>query len=55
MHFIKTLRKDFNAPKAKFVMATIAFGGDKLSGHGLTVAKAQLAARRASTRSSRAT
>ncbi|MBL7224004.1 MAG: sialate O-acetylesterase [Candidatus Brocadiae bacterium] len=43
VHFIKTLRKDFNAPKARFVMATIAFGGDKLSGHGLTVAKAQLA------------
>ena len=43
MHFIKTLRKDFNAPEAKFVLATIAFGGDKLSGHGLTVAEAQLA------------
>ena len=43
VHLIKTLRKDFNAPSAKFVMATIAFGGDKLSGHGLTVANAQLA------------
>ena len=43
VHFIKTLRKDFNAPDAKFVLATIAFGGDKLSGHGLTVANAQLA------------
>lgn len=43
VHLIKTLRKDFKAPKAKFVCATIAFGGDKLSGHGLTVAKAQLA------------
>ena len=43
MHFIKTLRKDFNAPEAKFVIATIAFGGEKLSGHGLTVAKARLA------------
>ena len=43
VHFIKTLRRDFDAPKAKFVLATIAFGGDKLSGHGLTVANAQLA------------
>ncbi|TWU33276.1 hypothetical protein Poly41_50280 [Novipirellula artificiosorum] len=43
VRFIKTLRKDFNAPDAKFVLATIAFGGNKLSGHGLTVAKAQLA------------
>ena len=43
VHLIKTLRKDLNAPNAKFVMATIAFGGDRLSGHGLTVAKAQLA------------
>jgi alpha-galactosidase len=42
VHFIKTLRKDFNAPDAKFVLATIAFGGDELSGHGLTVANAQL-------------
>ncbi len=43
VHFIKTLRKDFEAPDAKFVLATIAFGGDELSGHGLTVANAQLA------------
>lgn len=43
VHLIKTLRKDFEAPKAKFVMATIAFGGEKLAGHGLTVAEAQLA------------
>ncbi len=43
VRFIKTLRKDFKAPKAKFVLATIAFGGKKLKGHGLTVAKAQLA------------
>jgi hypothetical protein len=42
-HFIKTLRKDFDAPDAKFVLATIAFGGDKLSGPGPTIAKAQLA------------
>jgi len=43
VHFIKTLRKDFEAPEAKFVLATIAFGGKELSGHGLRVANAQLA------------
>lgn len=43
VHFIKTLRKDFDAPEAKFVLATIAFGGDELAGHGLTIANAQLA------------
>ncbi len=43
VHLIKTLRKDFNAPDAKFVLATIAFGGWDLKGHGLTVANAQLA------------
>ena len=43
VHLIKTLRKDFDAPDAKFVLATIAFGGEKLAGHGLTVANAQLA------------
>jgi len=43
IHFIKTLRKDFEAPDAKFVLATIAFDGKELSGHGLTIAEAQLA------------
>ena len=43
VHFIKTLRKEFDAPKAPFVLATIAFGGKDLKGHGLTVANAQLA------------
>jgi hypothetical protein len=43
VHFIKTLREDFDAPEAKFVLATIAFSGDKLAGHGLRVANAQLA------------
>lgn len=43
VHFIKTLRKDFDAPDAKFVLATIAFEGEKLNGHGLTIANAQLA------------
>lgn len=43
VHLIKQLRKDFKAPAAKFVMATIAFEGWKLKGPGLTVAEAQLA------------
>ncbi|MDV6030535.1 MAG: sialate O-acetylesterase [Phycisphaera sp. RhM] len=43
VHFIKTLRSDFDAPDAKFVLATIAFGGEALEGHGLTIANAQLA------------
>ncbi len=43
VHFIKSLRQDFDAPDAKFVLATIAFGGEELSGHGLTIANAQLA------------
>ncbi|MFC1759602.1 sialate O-acetylesterase [Planctomycetota bacterium] len=43
VHFIKTLRKDFEAPDAKFVLATIAFDGNDLGSHGLTIANAQLA------------
>jgi len=43
VQLIKSLRKDFNAPDARFVLATIAFGGEKLGGHGLTIANAQLA------------
>ncbi len=43
VHLIKMLRKDFDAPNAPFVLATIGFDGDKLSGPGLTVARAQLA------------
>ena len=43
VRFIKTLRTDFDAPNAKFVLATIGFEGDKLSGPGLTIANAQLA------------
>lgn len=43
VRLIKTLRKDFNAPDAKFVLATIAFDGWDLKGPGLTVANAQLA------------
>ena len=43
VNLIKVLRKEFKAPKAPFVLATIAFGGRDLKGHGLTVANAQLA------------
>jgi len=43
VRLIKILRKEFKAPKAPFVLATIAFGGQNLKGHGLTVANAQLA------------
>lgn len=43
VRFIKSLRNDFESPDAKFVLATIAFGGNELSGPGLTIAKAQLA------------
>ncbi|GIW79484.1 MAG: hypothetical protein KatS3mg105_1291 [Gemmatales bacterium] len=43
VRLIKSLRTDFNAPNAKFVLATIAFEGKNLKGHGLTIAKAQLA------------
>jgi hypothetical protein len=37
------LREEFKAPKAPFVLATIAFGGWNLKGPGLEVAEAQLA------------
>ena len=40
---IKSLRKEFDAPKAPFVLATIAFEGKAMKGHGLTVVDAQLA------------
>lgn len=43
VRLIKSLRQDFDAPDAKFVLATIAFEGDKLDGNGLTIANAQLA------------
>jgi len=43
VNLINDLRKEFKAPDASFALATIAFGGDKLSGGGLTVANAQLA------------
>ena len=43
VHLIKTLRKDFNAPRAPFAIATIGFGGWEMEGNALTVANAQLA------------
>ena len=43
VRLIKSLRKDYNAPHAPFVLATIGFGGWKLAEPGLTVANAQLA------------
>lgn len=43
VRLIQCLRAEFDAPKAPLVIATIAFGGEKLAGHGLTIANAQLA------------
>jgi hypothetical protein len=43
VRFIKSLRKDFAAPDAPFVCATIAFNGRRIAGDGLKVVKAQLA------------
>ena len=42
VHLIKTLRKEFQAPGAPFVVATIGFGGRTMAGNALTVANAQL-------------
>lgn len=43
VRLIKTLKRDFDAPDAKFVLATIAFEGENMSGHALTIVDAQLA------------
>ena len=43
VHLIKTLRKEFDAPMAPFVVATIGFDGWKMEGNAKTVAEAQLA------------
>ena len=43
VNFIKAFRSEFKAPKAPFVLATIAFGGWEMKGPHLTVANAQLA------------
>ncbi len=42
VHLIKSLRKDFNAPNAKFVLAT-GCGNPGRDGFGLQIAEAQLA------------
>ena len=42
VHLIKTLRKDFNAPNAKFVLAT-GCGNPGRESFGLQIAEAQLA------------
>ena len=43
VRLIASLRQEFDAPKAPFVLATIAFDGWKLAGAGQAVADAQLA------------
>ncbi len=43
VRLIESLRTDYDAPRAKFVLATIGFDGWKLENRGLTIAKAQLA------------
>ena len=43
VNLIQCLRKEFEAPRAPFVLATIAFDGGKMKGHGLEVVEAQLA------------
>jgi len=42
INLIAALRKDFDAPDAPFVAATVAFEGNDLGGHGLTVLAAQM-------------
>ena len=42
-NLIKAWRKEFKAPEAKWVIATIAFGGWSLAEPGKTIAEAQLA------------
>jgi hypothetical protein len=41
--FIKDIRKEFKAPNAPFVVATIAFGGKNMAGNALKVHDAQMA------------
>ncbi|MFN3150328.1 sialate O-acetylesterase [Bremerella sp.] len=43
VHLIKTLRKEFDAPEAPFVIATIGFDGWEMAGPHKIVAEAQLA------------
>jgi hypothetical protein len=43
VRLIHCLRNDFNAPTAKFVLATVGFDGAAMKGHVLTILNAQLA------------
>lgn len=43
VHLIDSLRAEFEAPQAPFVIASIGFQGQAMKGHGLTVLQAQLA------------
>ncbi len=43
VNLINKLREEFEAPEAPFVLATIAFNGNEIKDHGLTVVNAQLA------------
>ena len=43
MHFIKTLRKEFNAPNAKFVLATMGESVKGSGGNGGQILDAHLA------------
>lgn len=43
VNLIKTWRKEFDAPKAPWVIGTVGFGGWQMKGHHLTIANAQLA------------
>lgn len=43
VHLIKTLREEFDAPQAPFVIGTVGFGGWEMTGPHKTVAEAQLA------------
>ena len=43
VNLIQQLRRDYHAPTAKFVLATIGFGGWKMTGPARVIAEAQLA------------
>ncbi|CAB9522720.1 Domain of unknown function (DUF303) [Seminavis robusta] len=43
VRLIHILRRDFDAPDAKFVLATVGFDGDNMKGNMLDIANAQLA------------
>lgn len=43
VRLVHSLRRDYQVPQARFVLATIGFGGWELEGTGLQIAEAQLA------------